>query len=88
MKIEKENKDNSDIVAARILARRLDRISKVSAITGLTLFGSIWVNYVVPIFNFDAFPIHYLWYALGFCFILWFATRKGGCGSCNQQGCV
>lgn len=28
MKIEKENKDNSDIATARILARRLDKISK------------------------------------------------------------
>ena len=88
MKIEKENKDNSDIATTRILARKLDRISKASAITGLTLFTFVVINYFVPIFIFQTFPIHYLWYAMGFCFIVWFSTRKGGCGSCNQGGCI
>ena len=88
MKIGKENKDSSDIATTRILARRLDKVSKVSAITGLALFTLVVINYVIPIFIFETFPMHYFWYAMGFCFIVWFSTRKGGCGSCNQVGCT
>jgi hypothetical protein len=87
MEIEKKNKDDSDIATAIVLAKRLDKINKITAITGLTLLGVVLTSYVVQIFN-SAFPMHYLWYALGFCFIAWFATRKDGCGSCNQRGCV
>ena len=87
MEIEKKNKSDSDIATARILARRLDKISKITAITGLALFGLVLTNYVIPVFR-STFPMHYLWYVLGFCFIIWFATRKGGCGSCNQGSCA
>jgi hypothetical protein len=80
------NQYDSGISTARILVRRLDKISKITAITGLTLFGLVSVNYVISIFNSNTFPIHYFWYALGLCFILWFATRKGGCERCNQRG--
>jgi hypothetical protein len=69
------------------LPRDLDKISKITAITGLVLFGLVLINYVVPVFR-STFPMHYLWYVLGFCFIGWFATRKGGCGSYNQGSCA
>ncbi len=32
-------------------------------------------------------PPIFSWYGLAFSFLLWFSTRKGGCGSCNQGIC-
>ena len=56
-----------------------DKISIVSLILGL-FFGVLTVLfYLIEDLGTQIFV-----YPLGFCFLVWFATRRNGCGSCNQ----
>jgi uncharacterized membrane protein len=57
-----------------------DKISIVSLILGL-FFGILTVMfYLIE----DLRTVQILAYPLGVCFLVWFATRRNGCGSCNQ----
>lgn len=57
-----------------------DKISKVSLIVGIILGGLAAMFY----FTEDVATSQVLLYPLGACFLVWFATRRNGCGSCNQ----
>ena len=57
-----------------------DKISIVSLILGL-FFGILTgIFYLVE----DLGTTQIFVYPLGLCFLVWFATRRNGCGSCNQ----
>ena len=57
-----------------------DKISIFALILGLIFGGLIVLSYFMG--EFETFQI--LLYPLGLCFLVWFATRRNGCGSCNQ----
>ncbi len=57
-----------------------DKLSIISLILGL-FFGILTVIFYL-IENLGTAQV--LVYPLGFCFLVWFATRRNGCGSCNQ----
>ncbi|MDH3677629.1 MAG: hypothetical protein OEQ12_04930 [Nitrosopumilus sp.] len=57
-----------------------DKIGIISLALGLFFVILIVVFYL----NEDFGITQVLIYPLGFCFLVWFATRRNGCGSCNQ----
>jgi len=57
-----------------------DKISISALILGLIFGGLIVMSYFMEEFETSQF----LLYPLGLCFLVWFATRRNGCGSCNQ----
>jgi len=57
-----------------------DKINIASLILVLTL-GVVFVMFYL-IEDFETAQI--VAYPLGFSFLVWFATRRNGCGSCNQ----
>ena len=57
-----------------------DKISIFALILGLIFGGLIVLSYFME--EFETFQI--MLYPLGLCFLVWFATRRNGCGSCNQ----
>ena len=57
-----------------------DKISISALILGLIFGGLIVMSYFME--EFETYQI--LLYPLGLCFLVWFATRRNGCGSCNQ----
>jgi len=73
----KGNKMNQE---SRTDSNLKDKISKSALILGLVFSGLIVVSYFIDEFE----TLQILLYPLGFCFLVWFATRRNGCGSCNQ----
>ncbi len=64
-----------------------DRINKIS---GLTLIALVSILIIVSVFKIElhnGFSLLNLFYIAGPIFLVWFGTRKNGCGSCNQQSC-
>ncbi|HUT05211.1 MAG TPA: hypothetical protein VMW74_00770 [Nitrosopumilaceae archaeon] len=57
-----------------------DKISISVLILGLILGGLSAMFYLMEDFK----TSQVLLYPLGLCFLVWFATRRNGCGSCNQ----
>ena len=57
-----------------------DKISISVLILGLILGGLSAMFYLMEDFK----TSQILLYPLGLCFLVWFATRRNGCGSCNQ----
>ena len=61
-----------------------DRIHKISGITSLSMLGVILSGYITGIDSLFGFPNGMVLYALMPSALIWFGTRKNGCGSCNQ----
>ena len=59
----------------------LDSINKISLYASFTLIGVFLLTYFGEFIESDS---HVLLYPIGITFLIWFATRKNGCGSCNQ----
>ncbi len=76
--------EKSAIESTRKVRRNIDRINQITGIVGIILFGFLITDYLVLHYVDNVFPVLYMWYGLGFVFLVWFATRKSGCGSCNQ----
>jgi len=55
--------------------------NKIAIITAIIFAVSALLEYIIQ--NYDLMQI--LAYATGFSFLVWFATRRNGCGSCNQD---
>ena len=89
MNDKKNNTHNekSNMEFTRKVRRSIDRINQVVGVIGVILFGFLITDYLVLHYVNNVFPVLYMWYGLGFVFLVWFATRKGGCGSCNQGSC-
>jgi dolichol kinase len=64
------NKPNWKIVANK---------SSIGAIVFFIVFA--FLEYVMQ--NYDWMQV--FGYGAGFSFLIWFSTRKNGCGSCNQE---
>ena len=65
---------------SRSVSNLKDKISISALILGLIFGGLIVMSYFMG--GFETYQI--LLYPLGLCFLVWFATRRNGCGSCNQ----
>ena len=61
-----------------------DKLNKISGIISLGLFIVIVLGYVIGNESLLGFPNAMLLYALMPLALIWFGTRKNGCGSCNQ----
>ena len=60
----------------------LTRINHISIYLSFIIIGIFLLVYLGDfILDFDSYV---LLYPLGITFLIWFATRKNGCGSCNQ----
>jgi len=61
-----------------------DRINKISGITSLSMLVIILSGYITGIDSLFGFPNAMVLYALMPSILIWFGTRKNGCGSYNQ----
>lgn len=61
-----------------------DKINKISGISSLGMFLIILFGYIVGNESLLGFPNAMLLYTLMPIALVWFGTRKNGCGSCNQ----
>jgi len=61
-----------------------DRINKISGIASLFMLAVILSGYITGNNSLFGFPNTMVLYALMPVALIWFGTRKNGCGSCNQ----
>ena len=61
-----------------------DRLNKISGVSALGMFSVIVLGYFTGNESLFGFPNAMLLYALMPLALIWFGTRKNGCGSCNQ----
>lgn len=62
-----------------------DRINKISGIISLATLAVIVSGVISGNDSLIGFPNAMLLYALMPSALIWFGTRKNGCGSCNQS---
>lgn len=62
-----------------------DRINKISGIISIATFSVIISGVISGNDSLMGFPNAVLLYALMPSALIWFGTRKNGCGSCNQS---
>lgn len=65
-----------------------DTLNKISGIVSISTFSVIIIGYVAANNSLLGFPNAMLLYALMPSALIWFGTRKNGCGSCNQTGAM
>jgi hypothetical protein len=65
-----------------------DKINKIFAAVSLSMFSLMLSGYIVGNYSLLGFPNMMMLYALVPSFLIWFGTRKNGCGSCNQTSTV
>ena len=61
-----------------------DKLNKITGIIALDMFAVIASGYFTGNESLFGFPNATLLYALMPLALIWFGTRKNGCGSCNQ----
>ena len=65
-----------------------DKLNKISGISALGMFALIASGYITGNDSLLGFPNAMVLYALMPAALIWFGTRKNGCGSCNQISAV
>ena len=65
-----------------------DKINKISGITSLSMLAVILSGFLTGNNLLFGFPNAMLLYVLMPTALIWFGTRKNGCGSCNQVGSI
>ena len=61
-----------------------DKLNKISGIIALGMFALLALGYITENNSLLGFPNATVLYALMPSVLIWFGTRKNGCGSCNQ----
>ena len=61
-----------------------DTLNKISGITAIITISVIILGYFTENASLLGFPNAMMLYALMPSALIWFGTRKNGCGSCNQ----
>ena len=61
-----------------------DKLNKISGIIALGMFALLVLGYITENNSLLGFPNAMVLYALMPAALIWFGTRKNGCGSCNQ----
>jgi hypothetical protein len=62
-----------------------DKLNKISGITALGTFAVLISGYIIENDSLFGFPNAMMLYFLMPAALIWFGTRKNGCGSCNQS---
>ncbi len=62
-----------------------DKLNKISVIIALGMFSVLVSGYITGNDALLGFPNAMVLYALMPSALIWFGTRKNGCGSCNQM---
>ena len=65
-----------------------DKLNKISGIIALGMFALLVLGYITENNSLLGFPNATVLYALMPAALIWFGTRKNGCGSCNQTCAV
>jgi len=65
-----------------------NKLNKISGILALGMFALIVSGYITENDSLFGFPNAMVLYALMPAALIWFGTRKNGCGSCNQISTV
>ena len=65
-----------------------DKLNKISGIAALSMFTVLVSGYITDNNSLLGFPNAMVLYALLPSALIWFGTRKNGCGSCNQTCAV
>ena len=61
-----------------------DKLNKISATIAISMFVILVLGYITENDSLLGFPNAMVLYALMPTALIWFGTRKNGCGSCNQ----
>ena len=61
-----------------------DKLNKISGVTALGMFAILISGYITQNHSLLGFPNATVLYALMPAALVWFGTRRNGCGSCNQ----
>ena len=61
-----------------------DKLNKISGIIALGMFALLALGYITENNSLLGFTNATVLYALMPAALIWFGTRKNGCGSCNQ----
>ncbi len=61
-----------------------DKINKISGVVSLSMLSVILLGYITGNYSLLGFSNAIILYALMPSALIWFGTRKNGCGSCNQ----
>ena len=61
-----------------------DKLNKISGIIALGMFALLVLGYITENNSLFGFPNATVLYTLMPAALVWFGTRKNGCGSCNQ----
>ena len=61
-----------------------DKINKITGITAIISFSIILIGVIADNETILGFPNAMMLYLLLPSALIWFGTRKNGCGSCNQ----
>jgi len=72
----------------KIIMANKDKLNKISGISALGMFALIVSGYITGNDSLLGFPNAMVLYALMPAALIWFGTRKNGCGSCNQISTV
>jgi hypothetical protein len=62
-----------------------DKLNKISGVTALGMFTILISGYITENDALFGFPNAMMLYLLMPAALIWFGTRKNGCGSCNQS---
>ena len=62
-----------------------DKLNKISGIIAISAFVIIMSSYITENDTLLGFPNAMMLYFLMPAALIWFGTRKNGCGSCNQS---
>ena len=62
-----------------------DKLNRISGISALGMFALIVSGYITGNDSLFGFPNAMVLYGLMPAALIWFGTRKNGCGSCNQS---
>jgi len=62
-----------------------DKLNKISGVTALGMFSILISGYITENDALFGFPNAMMLYVLMPAALIWFGTRKNGCGSCNQS---
>ena len=65
-----------------------DKLNKISGIIAIVMFAVIVSGYFTENESLFGFPNAMLLYVLMPLALIWFGTRKNGCGSCNQTSAI
>jgi len=64
--------------------RLKDKLNKISGIIAISMAAVLVLGYITENDTLLGFPNAMVLYALMPSALIWFGTRKNGCGSCNQ----